>query len=235
MGNEALMHDENIELNEQVVSDIHTLAKEGKTAMISAIDGKVVGLIAVADTLKDEAKFVVDHLHDLGIEVVMLTGDHKDTAQAIAKTLNIDAVIAEVLPDEKANHVKAYQEKGKKVVMVGDGINDAVALVQSDVGVAIGTGTDVAVDSAKLVLMKDDLSVLIDAIRLSKATITNIKQNLFWAFAYNVVGIPFAAGIFYAFFNGPLLNPMIAGAAMAFSSVSVVLNALRLRRFKFKM
>ena len=235
VGNEALMHDENIELNEQVVSDIHTLAKEGKTAMISAIDGKVVGLIAVADTLKDEAKFVVDHLHDLGIEVVMLTGDHKDTAQAIAKTLNIDAVIAEVLPDEKANHVKAYQEKGKKVVMVGDGINDAVALVQSDVGVAIGTGTDVAVDSAKLVLMKDDLSVLIDAIRLSKATITNIKQNLFWAFAYNVVGIPFAAGIFYAFFNGPLLNPMIAGAAMAFSSVSVVLNALRLRRFKFKM
>ncbi len=235
VGNEALMHDEDITIDASVTQDINRLAREGKTAMISVVDNKIVGLIAVADTVKEEAKKVVNELHKLGVEVVMLTGDHIDTAKAIAKSLNIDEVIAEVLPDEKANHVKAYQEKGKKVVMVGDGINDAVALVQSDVGIAIGTGTDVAVDSAKVVLMKNDLRVLIDSIRLSKATITNIKQNLFWAFAYNVVGIPFAAGVFYALFNGPLLNPMIAGAAMAFSSVSVVLNALRLRRFKFKM
>ena len=235
VGNEALMHDEKIEVSQEVLNDLNNYAKQGKTAMILAYANEIKGLIVVADTVKKEAKFTVDKLHDLGIEVVMLTGDHKDTAQAIAETLNIDTVIAEVLPDEKANHVKAYQDKGMKVAMVGDGINDAVALVQSDVGVAIGTGTDVAVDSAKLVLMKDDLRVLIDAIELSKKTITNIKQNLFWAFAYNVIGIPFAAGLFYALFKGPLLNPMIAGAAMAFSSVSVVLNALRLRRFKFKM
>ena len=235
VGNQALMMDQSIVLSDKVNKDINQLAQEGKTAMIVALENKVVGLIAVADTVKKEAKSVIKKLHQLGIEVVMLTGDHQDTAHAIAKDLGIDEVIAEVLPDEKANHVKAYQEKGKKVAMVGDGINDAVALVQSDVGVAIGTGTDVAVKSAKLVLMKDDLSIFIEAIRLSKATIRNIKQNLFWAFAYNVIGIPFAAGIFYAFFNGPLLNPMIAGAAMAFSSVSVVLNALRLRRFKFKI
>lgn len=235
VGNEALMLESNIALSDGVSSDIEVLSNQGKTAMIAAIDHQVVGIIAVADTVKKEARDVVDGLHKLGIEVAMLTGDHKHTAQAIAKTLNIDTVISQVLPDEKANHIKNFQEKGKKVVMVGDGINDAVALVQSDVGVAIGSGTDVAVDSAKVVLMKDNLKVLLESIQLSKATIRNIKQNLFWAFAYNVIGIPFAAGLFFALFNGPLLNPMIAGAAMAFSSVSVVVNALRLRRLKFKI
>ena len=235
VGNEHLMHDEMIEIKEAVLSDIQSLAQEGKTAMIVAVEDEIVGLIAVADSVKDEAKAVVDALHEMHIEVAMLTGDHADTAKSIANSLGIDRVIAEVLPDEKANHIQALQADGKHVVMVGDGINDAVALVQANVGVAIGTGTDVAVDSAKVVLMKEDLNILIEAIRLSKATITNIKQNLFWAFAYNVIGIPFAAGLFYALFNGPLLNPMIAGAAMAFSSVSVVLNALRLRRFKFRI
>lgn len=235
VGNEALMLEKQIGLSERVKADIDRLSKQGKTAMLVGHDHQVLGMIAVADTVKPEAKSVVDGLHDLGIEVVMLTGDHQNTAKAIADSLGIDRVIAEVLPDEKANHIKDIQNTGKKVVMVGDGINDAVALVQSDVGVAIGTGTDVAVDSAKVVLMKDHLGVLLEAIRLSKATIRNIKQNLFWAFAYNVIGIPFAAGLFYALFNGPLLNPMIAGGAMALSSVSVVLNALRLRRFKFKM
>lgn len=235
VGNEAFMGDVKIELDTKVSADITRLAKQGKTAMLAAYDSKLVGMVAVADTLKEEAFEVVAGLHKLGLEVVMLTGDHRDTAQAIATSLKIDTVISEVLPDEKADFVKTIQDQGKKVVMVGDGINDAVALVQSDVGVAIGSGTDVAVDSAKVVLMKEDLNVLIDAISLSKATIKNIKQNLFWAFAYNIIGIPFAAGLFYALFNGPLLNPMIAGAAMAFSSVSVVLNALRLRRFKFRI
>jgi P-type Cu+ transporter len=235
VGNEAFMGDVKIELDTKVSADITRLAKQGKTAMLAAYDSKLVGMVAVADTLKEEAFEVVAGLHKLGLEVVMLTGDHRDTAQAIATSLKIDTVISEVLPDEKADFVKSIQDQGKKVVMVGDGINDAVALVQSDVGVAIGSGTDVAVDSAKVVLMKEDLNVLIDAISLSKATIKNIKQNLFWAFAYNIIGIPFAAGLFYALFNGPLLNPMIAGAAMAFSSVSVVLNALRLRRFKFRI
>ncbi len=235
VGNEAFMHEANITLDASVLADIDMLSKQGKTAMIAAYDRKIVGLIAVADTVKDEAKSVIKGLHNLGIEVVMLTGDHHQTAKAIADSLDIDVVVSEVLPDEKANHVKELQSQGKVVVMVGDGINDAVALVQSDVGVAIGTGTDVAVDSAKVVLMKDNLRVLLEAVRLSKATIRNIKQNLFWAFAYNVVGIPFAAGLLYLLFNGPLLNPMIAGAAMAFSSVSVVVNALRLRRFKFRM
>ncbi len=235
VGNEAFMSDVSINIDVNVSDDITRLAKQGKTAMLASYNNKLVGIVAVADTLKEEAFEVVEGLHKLGIEVVMLTGDHRDTAQAIADSLNIDTVISEVLPDEKADFVKSIQKQGKKVVMVGDGINDAVALVQSDVGVAIGSGTDVAVDSAKVVLMKEDLNVLIDAISLSKATIRNIKQNLFWAFAYNVVGIPFAAGLFYALFKGPLLNPMIAGAAMAFSSVSVVLNALRLRRFKFRI
>lgn len=232
VGNEALMLESNIVLNKSVVDDLNAFASQGKTAMIVAFNQVIVGLVVVADTLKKEAIEVVDKLHQLDIEVVMLTGDHEKTAQAIASNLGIDRVIAEVLPDEKALHIQRLQEAGNHVVMVGDGINDAVALVQADIGVAIGTGTDIAVDSAKVVLMRDDLKSLIQAISLSRATLLNIKQNLFWAFAYNVVGIPFAAGVFYALFNGPLLNPMIAGGAMAMSSVSVVVNALRLRRFK---
>lgn len=232
VGNEALILESNIVLNKHVVNDLNAFASQGKTAMIVAFKQDVVGLVVVADTLKEEAVEVVEKLHQLNIEVVMLTGDHEKTAQAIASNLGIDRVIAEVLPDEKALHIQRLQEAGNHVVMVGDGINDAVALVQADIGVAIGTGTDIAVDSAKVVLMRNDLKSLIQAISLSRATLLNIKQNLFWAFAYNVVGIPFAAGVFYALFNGPLLNPMIAGGAMAMSSVSVVVNALRLRRFK---
>lgn len=235
IGNEAFMQEQKITVGNDVINDVERLSHEGKTAMITGYKGKTIGIIAVADTVKEEARATIDGLHKLGIEVVMLTGDNQITAEAIANSLNIDTVIAQVLPDEKAEHLKKFQDKGHQVVMVGDGINDAVALVQADVGIAIGSGTDVAVDSAKVVLMKDNLEVILDAIRLSKATIRNIKQNLFWAFAYNVIGIPFAAGLFYALFNGPLLNPMIAGAAMAFSSVSVVVNALRLKRFKFKL
>jgi len=166
---------------------------------------------------------------------VMLTGDNERTAQYIGSELGINHIISEVYPDEKAMKILELQNLGKNVAMVGDGINDAVALVQSDVGVAIGTGTDVAIESADVVLMKDDLFSVLEALKLSKATIRNIKQNLFWAFIYNIIGIPFAAGVFYLLFNGPLLNPMIAGAAMALSSVSVVINALRLKGFKFKI
>ena len=171
-------------------------------------------------------------LQEMGKDVIMMSGDHKVTAEAIAHSIGINHVLAEVLPEEKASHVEVLQNQGKKVMMVGDGINDAIALVQSNVGVAVGTGTDVAIESANLVLMKDNIHDVVSALRLSKGTMVNIKQNLFWAFAYNIVGIPFAAGVFKLLFNGPLLNPMIAGAAMALSSVSVVTNALRLKNLK---
>ncbi|EGV06667.1 HAD ATPase, P-type, family IC domain protein [Streptococcus constellatus subsp. pharyngis SK1060 = CCUG 46377] len=169
----------------------------------------------------------------MGLEVVMLTGDREQTAQAIAREAGVDQVIAEVFPDGKADVVRTLQTQGKKVAMVGDGINDAPALVQAEVGIAIGSGTDVAIDSADIVLMHSDLLDVVTAIRLSQATIKNIKENLFWAFAYNTLGIPVAMGLLHVF-GGPLLNPMLAGLAMSFSSVSVVTNALRLRRFKIK-
>lgn len=210
---------------------IDVLAKQGKTAMVLLVDGAVKGVVAVADTIKDDAKETVSNLHKLGINVVMITGDHSYTAQSIANQLGIDTVFAEVMPEDKAHHVKTLQKDGP-VMMVGDGINDAVALVQSDVGVAIGNGTDVAVESADIVLMNHNLKSVVSSLKLSKLTMKTIKQNLFWAFAYNVIGIPFAMGIFRLLFNGPMLNPMIAGAAMAFSSVSVVVNALRIRSNK---
>ena len=229
VGNEALMKEYNLDFS-QFDDKVSALAKEGKTAMIASFDGHVVGLIAVSDTIKEEAVQTVKELKEMGLDVIMMTGDHKDTAQAIANQIGVDHVLAEIYPDQKAAEVEKLQKAGKKVMMVGDGINDAIALVQSDVGIAVGSGTDVAIESASLVLMKENILDVVKALRLSRKTMTNIKQNLFWAFAYNVVGIPFAAGVFHLLFNGPFLDPMIAGGAMAFSSVSVVANALRLKR-----
>jgi P-type Cu+ transporter len=207
------------------------LAKQGKTPMYIAKDGKPAGVIAVADVIKPSSKEAVKALKALGMEVVMMTGDNPLTAQAIASAAGIDRVLAEVLPEDKSKEIKRLQAEGKIVAMVGDGINDAPALAQSDLGIAIGSGTDVAMETAEIVLMHSELTAVPTAIRLSASTIRNIKQNLFWAFAYNVAGIPIAAGALYAF-GGPMLNPMIAAAAMSFSSISVLLNALRLKSFR---
>jgi Cu+-exporting ATPase len=229
LGNKKLMFDRDIKVTLQEASD--RLASEGKTPMFIAIDSKLAGIIAVADVVKESSTEAINKLHDLGIEVAMITGDNRRTAQAIAKQVGIDIVLAEVLPQDKANEVKKLQDTGKKVAMVGDGINDAPALAQADVGMAIGSGTDVAIESADIVLMKSDLIDVVTAIQLSKATIRNIKQNLFWAFAYNTAGIPIAAGLLFIF-GGPKLNPMFAAGAMSLSSVSVLANALRLKGFK---
>ncbi|WP_270647100.1 heavy metal translocating P-type ATPase [Paeniclostridium hominis] len=230
LGNKKLMNDRNISLEDlHIQSD--KLASEGKTPMYIAIDNNIAGIIAVADIVKESSKKAVERLHDMEIKVAMVTGDNQKTANAIAKEVGIDIVLAEVLPEDKANEVKKFQDAGNFVAMVGDGINDAPALAKADIGIAIGSGTDVAIESASIVLMKSDLMDVPNAIKLSKETIKNIKQNLFWAFGYNTIGIPVAAGVLYLF-GGPLLNPMIAAAAMSLSSVSVVGNALRLRNFK---
>jgi len=207
------------------------LSNEGKTPMFVAIDQNPAGIIAVADTLKENSKEAVEALHRMGIEVAMLTGDNQRTAEAIARQIGIDRVLSEVLPEVKADEVKKLQAEGKKVAMVGDGINDAPALAQADVGIAIGTGTDVAMEAADITLISGDLRGVVTAIALSKATLRNIKQNLFWAFAYNTILIPVAAGVLFPFFE-ILLNPIFAAAAMGLSSVTVVSNALRLRRFR---
>jgi len=230
LGNRKLMVESKISL-ENLEDTSNKLASEGKTPMYVAIDGAMAGIIAVADTVKENSKKAIEKLHKMGIEVAMITGDNKRTAEAIAKQVGIDRVLSEVLPQDKANEVKKLQAEGKKVAMVGDGINDAPALAQADIGIAIGSGTDVAMESADIVLMKSDLMDVPTAIQLSKNTIRNIKENLFWAFGYNTLGIPVAMGIVYLL-GGPLLNPIIAAAAMSFSSVSVLLNALRLKRFK---
>lgn len=230
LGNKKLMIENNINI-ESLHVESDRLATEGKTPMYIAINNKLSGIIAVADTVKENSKAAIEELKKMNVNVAMITGDNKKTAEAIAKSVRIDIVLAEVLPEDKANEVKKLQGQNRKVAMVGDGINDAPALVQADVGIAIGSGTDVAIESADIVLMKSDLKDVVTAIRLSKATIKNIKENLFWAFGYNVLGIPVAMGVLHIF-GGPLLNPMIAAAAMSFSSVSVLLNALRLKRFK---
>ena len=230
LGNKKLMIEKTIDVS-SLSETSDQLAYDGKTPMYMAIDGQLAGIIAVADTVKESSKKAIETLHQMGIKVAMITGDNQKTADAIARQVGIDLVLAEVLPADKANEVKKLQETGVKVGMVGDGINDAPALAQADIGIAIGSGTDVAIESADIVLMKNDLMDVPTAIKLSKDTIRNIKQNLFWAFGYNTIGIPVAAGVLYIF-GGPLLNPMIAAAAMSLSSVSVVSNALRLRKFK---
>ena len=230
LGNEKWMR-ENGPVDEAMNEKANRFAEQGKTPLYIGYNDAVQGLIVVADTVKESSARAIQTLHEMGIQVAMMTGDHERTAQAIAAEVGIDRVFSEVLPQDKANYVSKLQEEGYIVAMVGDGINDAPALAQAQVGIAIGTGTDVAIESADAVLMKSDLMDVPAMLKLSRATIRNIKENLFWAFAYNVIGIPFAMGVLHLF-GGPLLNPMIAGAAMSFSSVSVVLNALRLKRWK---
>lgn len=231
-GNQKLLNAEGIhdEALEQLQDQ---MADQGKTPLFFAAAGKLIGMVAVADVVKPTSKQAIADLQTMGIEVVMLTGDHQKTAEAIRKQVGVDCVVAEVLPQDKEREVRSLQASGKKVAMVGDGINDAPALARADVGIAIGAGTDVAMESADIVLMRNDLLDVTGAIELSKATIRNIKENLFWAFFYNIIGIPIAAGCWYTAFNLKM-NPMVAALAMSFSSVFVVSNALRLRFFKPK-
>jgi Cu+-exporting ATPase len=223
VGTRKLMNQSGIDIA-SAAEKMEALEKDGKTAMLVAVDGVYSGIVAVADTVKESSKAAIRRLKDMGLEVIMMTGDNQRTAEAIAAEVGVDRAIAEVLPEGKAEEVKKLQMQGKHVAMVGDGINDAPALAVADIGMAIGTGTDVAMEAADITLMRGDLNSIADAILMSKKTIRNIKQNLFWAFAYNTLGIPVAALGFLA--------PWLAGAAMAFSSVSVVLNALRLQRVK---
>ena len=231
IGNRKLFDDRGIMLGETIEKSLEKLSLEGKTPVICSIDGLADGVFGIADVIKEDSAKAVEELTALGIDVYMITGDNRQTALAIADKVGIKSVLAEVLPGDKADEVRKLQSKGKIVAMVGDGINDAPALAQADIGIAIGSGTDVAMESADIVLMHSKITDVVTAIKLSRSTIRNIKQNLFWAFAYNTAGIPIAAGLLQLF-GGPLLNPMIAAAAMSMSSVSVVGNALRLKKFK---
>jgi Cu+-exporting ATPase len=227
LGTRKLLQENGIDIS-QIEEKIRDLEHQGKTTIILLIDKEIAGLISIADTLKDHSKEAVDTLHRMGVKVAIISGDNQRVADAIAKKLGIDRILAEVLPQDKAKEVKRLQQKGSLVAMVGDGINDAPALAQADLGIALGSGTDVAVETGEVVLIKDDLRDVIRAIDISKYTLRKIKQNLFWAFIYNVIGIPLAAGSLYPVI-GLLLSPSIAAAAMAFSSVSVVLNSLSMR------
>jgi Cu+-exporting ATPase len=228
VGNLRLLQEKGIAADE---TGARRLAQEGKTPIVIAIDGVFAGIVAVADPVKDGSREAVAQMHKLGLNVTMLTGDNRGTAEAIARQVGIDRVLAEVLPDGKAAEIKKLQQAGEIVAMVGDGINDAPALAQADVGIAMGSGTDVAMEAADITLVRPDLKGVVSSIALSRATVKNIKQNLFFAFFYNVLGIPIAAGLLFPF-TGWLLSPIVASLAMALSSVSVLTNALRLRGFR---
>lgn len=228
LGNRALLDDLKIDSGE-LAAKAESLRADGQTVVFVVVEGKPAGLIGVADPIKETTPEAIKQLHEEGIRIVMLTGDSRTTANAVAQKLNIDEVVAEVLPNQKVDAVKRFQAEGRIVAMAGDGINDAPALAQAHVGIAMGTGTDVAMKSAGVTLVKGDLRGIVRARVLSRLTMSNIKQNLFFAFVYNSLGVPIAAGVLYPFF-GILLSPMIAAAAMSFSSVSVIANALRLRR-----
>jgi P-type Cu+ transporter len=231
IGNTKLMEQQNITMDNEATSAAVKLLAEAKTTMYVAVKGVIVAVIGVADTVRETSREAVLAMQARGIEVVMLTGDNHQTADAIAAQVGIKRVFAEVLPQDKANTIKQLQSEGKIIAMVGDGINDAPALAQADVGIAIGAGTDIAMEAASITLMRSDVRDVVRAIDLSRHTMANIKQNLFFAFVYNVLGIPLAAGLLYPF-TGWLLSPMIAAAAMAMSSVSVLTNALRLKTVK---
>jgi len=230
VGNNALMTDLSVEF-EKAENEMGTLREDGQTVILVAIEGKLAGFFGVGDPIKESATRAIKMLQGFGIKVVMVTGDNVKTAQAVGRKIGIDEVFAEVLPQKKAEIIKQMQKGGQFVAMAGDGINDAPALAQAQVGIAMGTGTDVAMNSAGVTLIRGDLMGIVSARALSVGTLANIKENLFFAFIYNALGIPLAAGVLYPFF-GILLNPMIAAAAMSLSSVSVILNALRLRRIK---
>ena len=232
LGNRKLMSDKNITLG-TTEEAIQKLEYEGKTVMMLVVNKKLIGLIAVADTLKDDSKEAIVELKKLGKKVIMITGDNERTGKAIGKQLGIDNVLSEVLPKDKADEIKKLQNKGYKVAMVGDGINDAPAITQADIGIAIGSGTDIAIESGDIILMKNNIKDVVRTIKISRKSMSKIKQNLFWAFIYNTLGIPIAAGLLYPF-TGLLLNPIIAGAAMAMSSVSVVSNSLLLKLTRLK-
>ncbi len=232
VGNKKLMDDYKINYTD-LISQISKFESEAKTVVLVAVDNKINGIIAVADTVKEHARSAIDELKNIGIEIYMITGDNQKTAEAVARQLGIKNILAEVLPGQKAEEVKRLQDSNKVVAFVGDGINDAPALAQADIGIAIGSGTEIAIETGSIILIRNDLNDVSKAIKLSNYTFKKIKQNLFWAFIYNIVAIPIAAGILYPF-SGFLLNPMIAGAAMAFSSVSVVINSGSMKNFKLK-
>jgi Cu+-exporting ATPase len=228
LGNLRLLEEMNVDVS-ALSSQAEDLRRDGQTVMFVAINGRAAGLLGVADPIKKSTPEAIEALHKEGVRIVMLTGDSRTTAESVAKKLSIDEVKAEVLPDQKREIVKALQSENRMIAMAGDGVNDAPALAQAHVGIAMGTGTDVAMESAGVTLVQGDLRGIVKARRLSRATMRNIRQNLFFAFIYNVLGVPIAAGVLYPFF-GILLSPIIASAAMTFSSVSVITNALRLRR-----